>query len=122
MNGGIVRILDSTTKAAPKMVEALADYGNGRMGDGILNLIEWVRQDSKPLWLAQGRFQGAAVVGAISTISFATISFFMHRQLKKEHERDQDVISDLIDEIAVIKAASTVTQEANEKTEGDLLC
>lgn len=118
MNRGIVRILDSTTKAAPKMTEALADYGNGRMGDGILNLIEWVRQDSKAIWLARGRFQGAAVVGAISTVSFATVSFFMHRQLKKEEVRNQEVIGDLFDEILAYRSqqgAFAVEKTATEE-------
>jgi len=112
MNRGIARILDSTTQAAPQMTEALADCGNGRMGDGILNLIEWVRQDSKAIWLARGRFQGAAVAGTISAVSFATVSFFMHRQLKKELERNEREVCDLLDEVLEYRAHQRDLAEA----------
>lgn len=112
---GIIRILDSTTQAGPKMVEALAAYGDGKMGSGILKLADWSRQDGKSQGLLQGRIEGAAAASIISSVCFAAITFFMHRQLKKEEQRNQETIADLFDEIATYESERKTALRTAEK-------
>lgn len=112
-NENIAQVLNSTSQSAPKMTEALSILGNGRMGDGILRLVDWAREDNKTYLLAQGRFQGAAVTGIIASVSFATLSFFMHRQFRKEHERTQNAMFDLLDDLAAMKADLTAAQSTS---------
>ncbi len=49
--------------------------------------------------LMMGRFQGAAVTGVVASVVLATLYSFMRRQFEKEHEEDQDMMFDLLDEV-----------------------
>lgn len=49
--------------------------------------------------LMKGRFQGAAVTGVVASGVLATLYSFMRRQFEKEHEEDQEMVFDLLDEV-----------------------
>ena len=49
--------------------------------------------------LAKGRVQGAAVTGVVASVVFATLYSLVRRQFEKEHEEDQDMVCDLLDDV-----------------------
>lgn len=49
--------------------------------------------------LMRGRLQGAAVTGIVASLVFGTLYSFMRRQFEKEHEEDQEMVFDLLDEV-----------------------
>lgn len=49
--------------------------------------------------LMRGRFQGAAVTSIVASAVLATLFSFLRRQFDKEHEEDQEMVFDLLDEI-----------------------
>ena len=122
LNEGIIRILDSTTQSGPKMVEAISNYGDGRMRVGIMKLIDWGRECGKAQGLLQGRVEGAIVTGAAATVLYAVSSFFLLRQFRKEERRNQDAMLDILDDMAAIQADLKASPSVGEgKTEGSII-
>lgn len=119
VNDGVVRILDATTQAAPKMTEALSNYGNGRMGDGIIKFMDWSWHEGK----VEGRVEGAVVATVITGLIGLGTTLYMHHKLKQEAKHGRDVMNDLLDEMSenYVRCQSTTdtTKVAPEKVTGD---
>lgn len=95
VNGGVMQILEATTQAAPKMTEALSNYGDGRMGDGILKFMDWSWREGK----TEGRIEGAVVAGVITGLVGLSSTLYMYHKLKQEAKHGRDVMNDLLDEM-----------------------
>ena len=61
--------------------------------------------------LTKGRFQGAAVTGVVASVIFATLYSLVRRQFEKEHEEDQEMMFDLLDEVWEYRAQQKKTAE-----------
>ena len=70
-----------------------------------------------------GFIKGATATAIFSSLSFATITWFMHRQFKEEDRRNQETISDLFDTLGVYeserKAALRNRKEADATAKED---
>ena len=95
-NEGVMQILEATNQAAPKMTEAIANYGNGRMGDGILSFMDWSWHEGK----VEGRIEGSVVTGVVVGLIGLGSILYMRHKLKEEAKHGREVMLDLLDEMS----------------------
>ena len=103
-NENIIRILDSTSQAAPQMTASLANFGNGHMGIGILNLMNWCTR--------RGVFKGAVVTGGITSAIGLASSLYLWRKVKQQEEEHKNVVLDFLDELTDTRKSLTDTRKS----------
>ncbi len=102
-NENIMRILDSTNQAAPHMTASLANFGDGHMGIGILNLMNWCTR--------RGVIKGAVITGSITSAIGLASSLFLWRKVKQQEEEHKNVVLDFLDELTDTRKDLTDTRK-----------
>ena len=88
---GVAHILESTTQAGPKMTAALANYGNGRMGDGILKLM--ARSEKT------GMIKGTLITGAVASVVIFASNLYMWRKIKRVEQNGKRILNTLLNDL-----------------------
>ena len=91
LEDSITQILESTTQAGPKMTSALANYGNGRMGDGILKLMAWSERT--------GIMKGALIAGAAASVVVFASNLYMWRKIEQIEQNDKCILKTLLNDM-----------------------
>ena len=63
--------------------------------------------------LMRGRFQGAAVTSVVASAVLVALFSLLRRQFDKEHEEDQEMVFDLLDEIWEYRSQQMKSTPAN---------
>ena len=87
----VAHILESTTQAAPKMTAAIASYGNGRMGDGILKLM--TRSEKT------GMIKGTLITGAVASVVIFASNLYMWRKINRVEQNSKRILDTLLNDL-----------------------